>query len=325
MRAIRVHSHGGPDTLRLEELPDPRPARGEALVQVEAAGVNFVEVYQRKGQYAMNLPYTPGSEGAGVVAAVGDNVSSVKVGDRVVSQSLRGSYAEFALAPAERLISIPDGVTAKVAAAAMLQGLTAHYLVTSTYSLQPGDWCLVHAAAGGVGLLLCQLARMRGALAIGTVSTEEKARLARDAGAHATINYISQDFVAEVKRITDGKGVKVVYDSVGATTFQGSLNALAPRGMLALFGQSSGPVPPFDPQILNQKGSLFLTRPTLAHYVATRAELEERTTELFQWIRTGKLKVRIHAEYPLSDAGKSHATLESRGSTGKVILIPGSV
>jgi NADPH2:quinone reductase len=325
VKAIRVHSHGGPDALRLEELPDPRPARGEALVQVEAAGVNFIEVYQRKGQYAMNLPYTPGSEGAGTVVAVGDHVSSVKVGDRVVSQSLRGSYAEFALAPAERLISIPDGVAPKVAAAAMLQGLTAHYLVNSTYPLQPGDWCLVHAAAGGVGLLLCQLARMRGALAIGTVSNEEKARLARDAGAHATINYISQDFVAEVKRLTDGKGVKVVYDSVGATTFPGSLNSLAPRGLLALFGQSSGPVPPFDPQILNQKGSLFLTRPTLAHYVATREELEDRATELFQWIRTGKLKVRIHAEYSLSDAPKAHSIIESRGTTGKVILIPGSV
>ena len=322
MKAIRIHAHGGPEALRLEEIPEPRPGRGEALIRIEAAGVNFVEVYQRKGQYAMTLPYTPGSEGAGVVTAVGDNISSVKVGDRVVSQSLRGSYAEFALAPAERLVSIPDGVTTKVAAAAMLQGLTAHYLTTSTFPLELGDWCLVHAAAGGVGLILCQIARMRGALAIGTVSTEEKGRLAREAGAHATINYTSQDFAAEVRRMTDGKGVKVVYDSVGATTFQGSLDSLATRGLLALFGQSSGPVPPFDPQILNQKGSLFLTRPTLAHYVAGREELTTRTAELLDWIGSRALKIRIHAEYSLAEAGKAHSALESRGTMGKLIVVP---
>ena len=321
MKAIRVSAHGGPEALRLEDMAEPRPARGEALVRVEAAGVNFVEVYQRKGQYAMTLPYTPGTEGAGIVTALGDGVTTVQVGDRVVSQSFRGSYAEYAIVPAERLVGIPDGITTKVAAAAMLQGLTAQYLTTSTYALQPADWCLVHAAAGGVGLLLCQIARMRGALAIGTVSTEEKARLAREAGAHATINYTSQDFVEEVRRLTAGKGVKVVYDSVGATTFQGSLNALAPRGLLALFGQSSGPVPPFDPQVLNQKGSLFLTRPTLAHYVPSREDLLARASELFGWILSGALKIRVHAEFPLGQAGKAHQALESRETTGKVLLL----
>ena len=321
MKAIRIHAHGGHEAMQLETLPEPAPARGEALVRIEASGVNFVEVYQRKGQYAMTLPYTPGTEGAGTVLAVGEGVDTVRIGDRVVSQGFRGSYAELALAPADRLVSIPAGVDTRIAAAAMLQGLTAHYLTTSTYDLRQGDWCLVHAAAGGVGLLLCQIARMRGAFAIGTVSTDEKARLAMEAGATATINYTTQDFVAEVKRLTSGKGVPVVYDSVGATTFQGSLNVLRPRGLMALFGQSSGPVPPFDPQLLNQKGSLFLTRPTLHHYVATRDELVARTTELFRWIQEGKLKVRVHAEYSLADAAKAHAALESRGTTGKVILV----
>lgn len=321
MKAIRVHAHGGREELQLEQVADPRPGSGEVLVQIEAAGINFVEVYQRKGQYSMSLPYMPGSEGAGTVVALGEGVNGVQVGDRVVSQSFRGSYAELAVAPANRLVPIPDGIEMKTAAAAMLQGLTAHYLTTSTYNLKNGDWCLIHAAAGGVGLLLCQIARMRGALAIGTVSTEEKARLAREAGATATIIYTTQDFVAQVKRLTSGAGVAVVYDSVGATTFQGSLDVLRPRGLLALFGQSSGPVPPFDPQVLNQKGSLFLTRPTLHHYVATREELVERATELFGWIERGDLKVRIHAEYSLADAAKAHAALESRGTTGKVILV----
>ena len=297
MRAIRIHAHGGPEKLALEHLSDPVPATGEALVRMEGTGINFVEVYQRKGQYAMTLPYTPGSEGAGTVIAVGQGVTTVRAGDRVVSQGFRGSYAELAVAPADRLVTIPEGVATTTAAAAMLQGLTAHYLATSTWNLQQGDWCLVHAAAGGVGLLLCQIARMRGAFAIGTVSTDEKARLAIEAGATATINYATSDFVAEVKRLTGGKGVSVVYDSVGATTFQGSLEVLRPRGLMALFGQSSGPVPPFDPQVLNQKGSLFLTRPTLNHYVASREELLSRTSELFGWIQRGELKVRIHAEY----------------------------
>lgn len=322
MKAIRVHAHGGTDALSLEEVPDPKPAPGDVLVRMEAVGVNFIEVYQRKGQYSMTLPYTPGTEGAGTVVAVGDGVDTVREGQRVVSQGFRGSYAEFALAPADRLVEIPAMLETKTAAAAMLQGLTAHYLTTSTYALQAGDWCLVHAAAGGVGLLLCQVARMRGAFAIGTVSTDAKARLAREAGAHATINYTTQDFVAEVRRLTGGKGVRVVYDSVGATTFQGSLDALSPRGLLALFGQSSGPVPPFDPQILNRKGSLFLTRPTLAHYVATRKELVARSHELLTWILEGSLKVRIHGEFSLPQAGEAHRVLESRETTGKVILIP---
>ena len=320
MRAIRVNVHGGSDVLQLEELPDPRPSRGEVLVKIEATGVNFIEVYQRKGLYRMSLPFTPGSEGAGTVVALGEGVDAFSLGDRVVSQGFRGTYADLAIAPAERLVRIPDGVETTTAAAAMLQGLTAHYLVTSTCDLQKGDWCLVHAAAGGVGLLLCQLARMRGAFAIGTVSTAEKAALAREAGAHATINYTKQDFVAEVRTLTGGKGVRVVYDSVGATTFQGSLDSLAPRGLLALFGQSSGPVPPFDPQVLNQKGSLFLTRPTLAHYVADRDELVARSTELFDWIRTGVLKIRVHAAYPLAEAAKAHEALESRQTMGKVLL-----
>lgn len=322
MKAIRVHAHGGPDALQPEDVPEPQPARGDVLVRIEAAGVNFVEIYQRKGQYSMALPYTPGSEGAGTVVAVGEEVDSVRPGDRVVSQGFRGSYAELAIAPAEKLVKVPDGMDTRTAAAAMLQGLTAHYLTTSTFALSRGDWCLVHAAAGGVGLLLCQIARMQGASAIGTVSTEEKARLAMDAGAHATIIYTTRDFVAEVRRITGGKGVQVVYDSVGATTFQGSLDCLSPRGLLALFGQSSGPVPPFDPQALNQKGSLFLTRPTLVHYVNTREELIARCTELFGWILSGALSIRVHAAFPLDQAGKAHQALESRGTTGKVLLVP---
>lgn len=322
MKAIRVKALGGPEALVLDQVPDPRPASGEAVIRIEAAGINFIEVYQRTGLYQVPLPYTPGTEGAGTVVAVGEGVESVRVGDRVVSQGIRGSYAELAVAPAERLVRIPDGIETRVAAAAMLQGLTAHYLTMSTFPLTRNDWCVVHAAAGGVGLLLCQIARMQGALAIGTVSTDEKARLAKEAGAVETINYTSQDFPAEVRRLTGGKGVKVVYDSVGATTFEGSLDSLAPRGLLALFGQSSGPVPPVDPQVLNRKGSLFLTRPTLHHYVATRDELVARSSELFAWIRSGALKIRIHAEYPLHEARRTHEALESRATQGKVILIP---
>ena len=322
MKAIRVPVRGGPEVLQLEDLPDPKPAAGEVLVRMEATGVNFIETYQRKGQYPMTLPYTPGSEGAGTVIGVGDGVTSVRAGERVASQNFRGSYAELSVALADRVVAIPVGVDTKTAAAAILQGLTAHYLTTSTYPLARGDWCLVHAAAGGVGLLLCQIAKKRGAFAIGTVSTEEKAKLAREAGAHATIRYTEQDFAAETRRLTNGKGVAVVYDSVGATTFDGSLDSLAPRGLLALFGQSSGPVPPIDPQLLNKKGSLFLTRPTLAHYVATRDELLARSTELFGWILDGSLKVRVHASYPLAEAAAAHKALESRGTTGKVLLTP---
>lgn len=323
MRAIRVHHTGGPDVLQLEEVPDPSPGPGEALVRLEAVGVNFIEVYQRTGMYPLPLPYVPGREGAGIVTAVGEGVTVVKPGDRVAAvESLQGAYAEFAKAPADRLIKVPDDIDLKTAAAAMLQGLTAHYLATSTYKLGPGDWCLVHAAAGGVGLLLCQIATHLGATVIGTTSTAEKAALAREAGAREVILYTEQpDFAAEVKRITGGRGVQVVYDSVGKATFDQSLDCLAPRGMMVLFGASSGAVPPFDPQILNRKGSLFLTRPTIAHYAATREELSGRAQEILGWIRSGALRVRVGRTFPLAQAAEAHRALESRQTTGKVLLI----
>jgi NADPH2:quinone reductase len=322
MKAIRVHRLGGPDVLTLETVDDPVPGAGEALVRMESIGVNFMDVYVRKGLYKSTLPFTPGSEGAGTVVAVGTGVLDVRVGDRVASQSFLGSYAELALARADRLVLLPDGSTARDGAAAMLQGMTAHYLAASTHTLQAGDICLVHAAAGGVGLLLCQIARRHGAFVIGTMSTEAKAALARQAGANETILYTKQDFVAEVKRITGGAGVQVVYDSVGATTFLKGLDCLAPRGMMALFGQSSGPVAPIDPQLLNQKGSLFLTRPTLAHYVATAAELRWRAGEVLGWVRDGSLRLRIDRELPLARAGDAHRALEARETTGKVLLQP---
>ena len=322
MLAVRIHKTGGAEVLRPEELPDPAPAAGEVLLDVEAIGVNFIEIYQREGLYNVPKPFTPGSEAAGTVRAVGTGVDGIRVGDRVVSQSVRGAYAARALVAADRAVRIPDGVTTKQAAAVFLQGLTAHYLATSTYPLQSGDPCLVHAAAGGVGLLLCQIAARRGAFVIGTASTEEKRALATRAGASETIDYTTQDFAADARRLTGGAGVRVVYDSVGRTTFEGSLNALARRGLLALFGQSSGPVPAFDPQILNRKGSLFLTRPTLNDYVATRAELLERANELLAWVRDGVLDVRIGAEFPLIRAADAHRALAGRKTTGKVILVP---
>ena len=322
MKAIRVNELGGPEVLTLETVPDPAPEPGEAIVRLESVGVNFIDIYFRKGLYRSPLPYTPGSEGAGVVVAVGAGVTDVAVGDRVASQSFLGSYAELARARADRLVALPEGSSARDGAAAMLQGMTAHYLAASTHTLQAGDCCLVHAAAGGVGLLLCQLARRHGAFVIGTVSTPEKAALARDAGANETILYTRQDFVAEVKRITGGVGVQVVYDSVGATTFLKGLDCLAPRGMMALYGQSSGPVEPIDPQLLSQKGSLFLTRPTLAHYVATPAELRWRANEVLGWIRDGSLRLRIDRELPLERAADAHRALEARETTGKVLLAP---
>lgn len=322
MKAVRVREHGGPDVLRIETVPDPTPGAGEVLVKLESIGVNFIDCYFRKGQYSTPLPYTPGSEGAGVVVALGSGITDVAVGDRVASQNFLGAYAELAVARADRLVVLPEGLESRDGAAAMLQGMTAHYLAASTHTLQAGDCCLVHAAAGGVGLLLCQLARRHGAFVIGTVSTPDKAALARDAGANETINYTKQDFVAEVKRITGGVGVQVVYDSVGATTFLKGLDCLAPRGMMALFGQSSGPVEPVDPQILNQKGSLFLTRPTLAHYVATPAELRWRAGELLGWIRDGSLRLRIDRDLPLARAADAHRALEARETTGKVLLHP---
>jgi len=322
MKAIRVHTPGGPEALRLEDVLEPRPEAGQAVVKIEAAGVNFIDVYQRTGLYKVALPFTLGQEAAGTVTALGTGVSEPRVGTRVAYCGILGAYAPYAAVPADRLVTLPNGVTARQGAAALLQGMTAHYLASSTYPLKNGDRCLVHAAAGGVGLILCQIARLRGAKVIGTVSTDEKAKLAREAGADETILYTRQDFAAEVKRITGGKGLQVVYDSVGKDTWEGSLNCLAPRGLIALYGQSSGPIGMIDPQILNTKGSLFLTRPSLNVYIATREELQQRAGELFGWIREGKLKLRMEFEFPLKDAAEAHRALEGRKTTGKVLLIP---
>jgi NADPH:quinone reductase len=323
MKAIRVHQTGGPEVLRFEDTPDPKPGPGEAVVRVEAVGLNFIEIYQRTGLYRAALPFTPGGEGAGRVVAVGEGVSRVKPDDRVASTNLQGSYAELARVAADQLIPVPEGIETRLAAAALLQGLTAHYLAISTFPLAAGTTCLIHAAAGGVGLLLCQIARIRGARVIGTVSTEEKAALAKAAGADEVVLYTQQDFVAETRRLTGGKGVAVVFDSVGQSTFGGSLDCLAPRGMLVLFGQSSGPVAPVDPQVLNAKGSLFLTRPTLKNYVATREELVSRSRDIFEWIQQGKLKVRIDRTYSLPEAAAAHRALEGRETKGKVLLTTG--
>jgi len=320
MKAIRVHEVGGPEVLRLEDVPDPTPAAGEIVVRLERIGVNFIEVYQRKGQYKLKLPFIPGREGAGTVTAVGSGVTGVQVGDRVASEAFAGAYAELTTAKADRVVKVPDGMATDVGAAVMLQGLTAHYLARSTFPLQQGDRCLVHAAAGGVGLLLCQIAKRRGAWIVGTTSTPEKARLARDAGADEMILYTEQDFVREVKRLTNDAGVQVVYDSVGKTTFDGSIECLARRGMMVLFGQASGPVPPIDPQMLNPTGSLFLTRPNLAHYLATPEELAQRAAELLGWVGEGWLHVHIDRTYPLAEAAEAQRALESRATVGKVLL-----
>ncbi len=322
MQAIRVHEHGDAGVLRLEEVPDPVPGPGEALVRVEAVGVNFIEVYQREGLYPMQRPYTPGREGAGTVVAVGDGVTFVRVGDRVASESLNGSYAQLATAKADRLVLLPDELDSASGAALMLQGMTAHYLATATHPLSPGEWCVIHAAAGGVGLLLCQIATHRGARVIGTVSTAEKAKLATDAGAQKVILYTEEEFAPKVRRKTEGRGAHVVYDSVGKDTFEGSLDCLAVRGMLVLFGQSSGPVPPFDPQALNRKGSLFLTRPSLGHYVATRDELVMRAEEVLAWAVDGSLRLRVDRALPLAEAAEAHRALEGRRTAGKVLLTP---
>ena len=320
MQAVVVRQTGDASVLRLEAVDAPQPGPGEALVRIEAAGVNFIDVYQRTGLYARPLPFTPGSEGAGEVVAVGPGATQVAIGDRVVSESFRGAYAELAIAPAERLVRIPADVTPEVAAAVMLQGLTAHYLTTSTYALEAGDWCVVHAAAGGVGLLLCQLGAKRGAHVIGTASSSEKQARARAAGAEHVVAY--SDFVGEVKQRTGGRGAQVVYDSVGKSTFNDSLDALAPRGMLVSFGQSSGAVGPIDPLVLSKKGSLFLTRPTLAHYVPTREELLARSEELFGWVQEGAITVRIDRTLPLAQAAEAHRALERRDTSGKVLLTP---
>ena len=322
MRAIRVHEYGGPEAMRLEELSTPKPGEGQALVRIEAAGLNYIDTYQRSGAYKSPLPYGLGLEGAGVVEAVGSGVTTVRAGDRVAWTGVPGSYATYNVVPADRLVALPAGVDSRAGAAAMLQGMTAHYLAHSTYPLKSGDGCLVHAAAGGVGLLLCQMARRAGARVIGTVSTEEKAKLAREAGANDVILYSHQDFEAEVKRLTGGKGLQVVYDAVGRDTFEKSLNCLAMRGYMVLYGAASGPVAPLDPQVLNAKGSLFLTRPSLFHYIATRDDLVRRATEVLTWIQRGELKLRIGATFPLAEAAQAHRDLEGRKTTGKVLLIP---
>jgi NADPH2:quinone reductase len=322
MKAIRVHEFGEPEVLKFEEVPTPTAGPGQALIKMQAIGLNYVEIYQRRGLYKGTLPFTVGNEGAGVVEALGSGVAEVRVGDRVAFTGIPGTYAEYAVAPADRLVKLPAGIDTKQGAAAILQGLTAHYLVYSTYPLKKDETCLVHAAAGGVGLLLCQMARRIGARVIGTVSTEEKAKLAREAGADEVILYTKQDFVAEVKRLTNGRGVQVVYESVGKDTFEKSLNCLARRGYLVLFGQSSGPVAAFDPQILSMKGSLFLTRPTLVHHIETREELLSRATDLFDLVGRGELKLRIGATFPLSEAAQAHRELQGRKTTGKVLLIP---
>jgi NADPH:quinone reductase len=323
MQAIRVNEHGGPEVLSYEDVPVPEPGPGEARVRLAAAGVNFIDVYQRTGLYKKDLPFILGQEGAGEVDEVGEGVEDLSVGDYVAFASMPGAYAEYVVAPVDKLV--PFNVTlveARLAAAAMLQGMTAHYLTHSTFPLEEGLTALVHAAAGGVGLLLCQMAKLQGATVIGTAGSEEKARLAKGAGADEVIVYTEQDFVEETRRLTGGEGVHVVYDSVGKSTFDGSLDCLRPRGYMVLFGASSGPVPPFDPQILNQKGGLFLTRPSLAQYTATREELLWRGESILSWIGNNTLKVRIGGTYPLSEAAQAHRDLEGRKTTGKLILIP---
>jgi NADPH2:quinone reductase len=320
MKRIQVREHGGPEKLEIVEGPVPAPKDGEALVRLAASGLNFIDIYFRTGLYHADLPLTPGSEGAGVVERVGAGVSSVAPGDRVAYAMIRGSYAEYAVVPATSLVKLPDEVDFVTAAAAMLQGMTAHYLTRSTYALSAGQSCLVHAAAGGAGGLIVQMAHALGARVIGTVSTEAKAEVARASGADHVILYTHQDVAAETRRLTDGRGVDVVYDSVGRTTFESSLNALRPRGTLVSFGQSSGPVAPMDPSILNVKGSLFLTRPSLAHYVATPQELQWRATDVFNAIRTGTLSIRVYGTYPLSQAAEAHRLLEGRQTTGALVL-----
>lgn len=322
MQAIQIQEAGGPEVLKLVDLPIPTPGAGQVLIRVEAIGLNFIEIYFRKGQYKASFPLVPGSEAAGTVEELGPGVHGFAAGELVASTSVMGSYAEYALVPAAQLVKVPAGLTPEKAAAAMLQGMTAHYLAYSTFPLKAGDTALIHAGAGGVGLLLTQMASQIGARVITTVSTPAKAELSREAGASEVILYTEQDFEAEVKRLTDGRGVDVVYDSVGKTTFEKGLNCLRPRGLLALFGGSSGAVPPFDPIQLSSKGSLFLTRPTLWHYIATRAELEQRAGEVLSWAATGKLKLRTEHIYPLADAAQAQIDMESRKTTGKILLEP---
>jgi NADPH2:quinone reductase len=320
MKRIEVLEPGGPEKLVVADVPKPVPAAGQALVRIFASGVNFIDIYFRTGLYKADRPITLGVEGAGTVEVVGAGVTDVTPGDRVAYVMARGSHAEYAVVPASQLVQIPDGLDFTAAAAVLLQGMTAHYLTHSTFDLKPGDSCLVHAAAGGTGVMLVQMAKMRGARVFGTVGNDEKARIARESGADETIVYTTQDFETEVKRLSGGRGVDVVYDSIGKTTFDKSLNCLRPRGTLALFGQSSGSVAPIDPAVLNAKGSLFLTRPNLAHYLLTREELLWRARDVFEAVRSGRLKYRVHRTYPLADIATAHRDLESRQTSGKLVL-----
>ncbi|MBI4312588.1 MAG: quinone oxidoreductase [Chloroflexi bacterium] len=321
MKAIQIAQTGGPEVLKYVDVPDPKPGPGQALIEVKAAGVNFMDIYNRSGLYRIQVPMILGGEGAGVVAQVGAGVTDVKVGDRVAWASGGSSYAEKMVNQADRLVPMPAGVSFELAAAAMLQGMTAHYLSHDTYPLKKGDTCIVHAGAGGVGQLLIQMAKMRGATVIATVSTETKAKLAKSLGADHVVLYTQQDFAEETKGITGGKGVEVVYDSVGATTFEKGLDVLKPRGYMVLYGQSSGPVQPVSPFTLQGK-SLFLTRPGLGHYTATREDLVRRATDVFNWIAQGKLKLQIFGTYPLRNAAEAHRHLENRETTGKLLLTP---
>ena len=322
MKAVQVTQTGGPEVLEYKDVPDPKPQANQAVVDVKAVGLNFIDVYFREGRYPATTPFIVGQEGAGVVAEVGSDVKTVKAGDRVAYTGVPGSYAERAVVPADRLVKLPDNVDFKTAASLMLQGMTAHYLTHSTYPLKRDESCLIHAAAGGVGQLLVQMAKMLGAHVIGTVGSTEKAKLAKQAGADEIIVYTDQDFEQETKRITGGKGVHVVYDGVGKTTFEPGLNVLRPRGYMVLFGGASGAVPPFDLIKLSQKGSLFITRPTLANYIAEREELEWRANDVLSWAASGKLKVNIGQQYALKDAQQAHRDLEARKTTGKSLLIP---
>lgn len=322
MNAIQMQKTGGPEVLELQDVPRPEPKAGEVLVKVEAVGINFIDIYRRQGAYKVALPHIPGTEAAGTVQAIGEGVIELNVGDRVAGVAFVGAYADYAVSPAAQLVKIPEGVSSLQAAAVMLQGMTAHYLAHDVYPLKSGDTCLIHAAAGGVGLLLTQLAKRLGARVIGTVSSAEKEQLARAAGADEIIRYTETDFEVAVRELTGGRGVEVVYDSVGKTTFEKSLNCLKPRGMMALFGQSSGAVPPFDLQVLNAKGSLFVTRPTLAHYTQTREELEKRAGEVLGWVASGELVVRVDSSLPLAEAAEAHRRLGARETSGKVLLTP---
>jgi NADPH:quinone reductase len=322
VKAIRIHQPGNPGVLRYEDVPVPEAGRGEVRVKIEAAGVNYIDTYHRRGLYKQALPFTPGTEGSGVVDAIGEGVTGLSPGDRVAYAMQIGAYAEFAVVPAWRLVKVPDEMALEIAGAVMLQGMTAHYLTHSTYPLGPDDTVLIHAAAGGVGLLLVQIARLRGARVIGTTSTEEKAELAWEHGAHEIILYTETDFVEAVERLTGGAGVSVVYDGVGQSTFLQGLDCLRPRGYMVLYGQASGPVDPMDPQLLNRKGSLFLTRPSLGHYAASSEEIQLRADMLFGWVRSGSLHVRIDKTFPLSEAAAAHDYIEGRRTKGKLLLLP---